>query len=627
MSDTDRIHRPGKEKAQEAPDVTDAQTLPRERGLFGATRMAAVNGERNEAAASLRNRLAVMRKADGKASPAAIPESGGGPLPGGVRSKMEPRLGADLSSVRMHTSGESAEAATSLGARAFTVGQDVHFNAGEFAPGTREGDKLIAHELTHVVQGQRSGIQRKAEHDDAQAAAGEAEVSHPDEPAEKEADAVAENVSDDLHGGKDKSENQKSQSGHAKNADKADVPGDSHPEPSSRQGAQSGAADTQIAGASAAVASEKPATISAKYVGIGRKIYRVPTGPGGAAAPAGSAFPSPPTGDTTKGVLPAPTPSDTLTSEQYKTFKMRFAALQTSMNMPVDEGAAQKIWLQVVATLQSTDPAYKAAPAAPTAPTRKDLTSDAFQKIMKDFEPITAALRPYMEKWAKGKKSWAFWSGKGAMDVAKKNSEVCLEKSALGGLFDGININGAWDTQLWAALSRAYATEAAKNVTQKEFRGFVGQGSSAEASIFNKVEQPQFVSMLDQKQQAALKMTWYAVAVDPKDPGKSKHDPTCVQGGMEGVMASGPDRGAMVAMAESMNEKRQKLFAQTGQVVAPDKVDATLSAASTTSSSSTAEGSNKATAGSSRDGTGGTGTQTGGDPTAGAGPSKAPKKS
>ena len=154
--------------------------------------------------------------------------------------------------------------------------------------------------------------------------------------------------------------------------------------------------------------------------------------------------------------------------------------------MPVDEGAAQKIWLQVVATLQSTDPAYKAAPAAPTAPTRKDLTSDAFQKIMKDFEPITAASRPYMEKWAKGKKSWAFWSARAQWTSQRRTPRSVSRESALGGLFDGININGAWDTQLWAALSRAYATEAAKNVTQKEFRGFVGQGSSAEASISTK---------------------------------------------------------------------------------------------------------------------------------------------
>jgi hypothetical protein len=121
---------------------------------------------------------------------------------------MEPRLGADLSDVKVHPSGDSASAAKDLGARAFTVGTDVHFNAGEYAPGSREGDRLLAHELTHVVQGQKSGIQRKedpaAGGDEKKegGAEGGAEVSDPAEPAEKEADAKGDQVAGDLHDGK-----------------------------------------------------------------------------------------------------------------------------------------------------------------------------------------------------------------------------------------------------------------------------------------------------------------------------------------------------------------------------------------------------------------------------------------
>jgi hypothetical protein len=141
----------------------------------------------------------IMRKASGPASAGQIPKGTGSPLPADVKAKMEPKLGADLSAVRLHTGSESAAAATNFGARAFTVGNDIHFNAGQFAPGSKEGDKLLAHELTHVVQGQNSGIQRKPdESDDAPAehkGDGEGEISDPDEPAEKEADAVAEKVS------------------------------------------------------------------------------------------------------------------------------------------------------------------------------------------------------------------------------------------------------------------------------------------------------------------------------------------------------------------------------------------------------------------------------------------------
>jgi hypothetical protein len=88
------------------------------------------------------------------------------------------------------------------GPQTAAVGSDVHFNSGEFAPGSKEGDKLLAHELTHVVQGQKSGVERKpedgeektdekADGDTGEDKAGE-EVSDPDEPAEKEADATAD---------------------------------------------------------------------------------------------------------------------------------------------------------------------------------------------------------------------------------------------------------------------------------------------------------------------------------------------------------------------------------------------------------------------------------------------------
>lgn len=139
---------------------------------------------------------------------AAIPQSGGAPLPGNVRAKMEPRLGADLSSVKIHVGAESEQAAAGFGARAFTAGQDVHFGAGEYAPGTKEGDRLLAHELTHAVQAQRSGAQRKVEDASADGPAekegehgdGAAEVSQPGQPAEVEADAIGDHVAEQLHG-------------------------------------------------------------------------------------------------------------------------------------------------------------------------------------------------------------------------------------------------------------------------------------------------------------------------------------------------------------------------------------------------------------------------------------------
>jgi hypothetical protein len=141
-----------------------------------------------------------MRKGNSSAQPGGIPNVSGSPLPPDVRAKMEPRLGGSLEGVRIHAGSESAQAAAKFGARAFTVGQDVHFNAGQFAPGSKEGDKLLAHELCHVVQGQRAGVQRKTEAHEDESADG-ANVSQPGEPAEVEADAVSEEIASDLHDG------------------------------------------------------------------------------------------------------------------------------------------------------------------------------------------------------------------------------------------------------------------------------------------------------------------------------------------------------------------------------------------------------------------------------------------
>ena len=77
---------------------------------------------------------------------------GGQPLPGSTRAFFEPRFGQDFSQVRLHTDTRAAESARAVNARAFTLGRDVVFGAGQYAPGTSMGRRLMGHELTHVVQ-------------------------------------------------------------------------------------------------------------------------------------------------------------------------------------------------------------------------------------------------------------------------------------------------------------------------------------------------------------------------------------------------------------------------------------------------------------------------------------------
>ncbi len=106
---------------------------------------------------------------------------GGSPLPAAQASQFGASLGADLSAVRVHTGESSARAADELGARAFTVGNDIHFGASEFRPNDAGGAHLLAHEVAHTVQqGGQRGAQAKLE------------VGSPTDALEGEADRAAD---------------------------------------------------------------------------------------------------------------------------------------------------------------------------------------------------------------------------------------------------------------------------------------------------------------------------------------------------------------------------------------------------------------------------------------------------
>jgi hypothetical protein len=78
--------------------------------------------------------------------------SGGQPLEGSVQQEMGQAMGYDFQGVRAHTSPEANDLSRTLGAKAFTTGQDIFFREGTYDPASTAGRELIAHELTHVVQ-------------------------------------------------------------------------------------------------------------------------------------------------------------------------------------------------------------------------------------------------------------------------------------------------------------------------------------------------------------------------------------------------------------------------------------------------------------------------------------------
>jgi len=75
---------------------------------------------------------------------------------------MQSRFGTDFSNVNIHTDGEAIQMSRDLHAKAFTVGNDIYFNEGQYNPVSNEGRHLLAHELTHTVQQGGSSVQRKA---------------------------------------------------------------------------------------------------------------------------------------------------------------------------------------------------------------------------------------------------------------------------------------------------------------------------------------------------------------------------------------------------------------------------------------------------------------------------------
>ena len=81
----------------------------------------------------------------------------GQPLPDGLKQQMEGAFGKDFSGVKIHADTEADRLTRSIKARAFTIGQDIFFRQGEYTPGSMQGQELLAHELTHVVQQGGSG--------------------------------------------------------------------------------------------------------------------------------------------------------------------------------------------------------------------------------------------------------------------------------------------------------------------------------------------------------------------------------------------------------------------------------------------------------------------------------------
>src|SRR3954452_25273072 len=126
-------------------------------------------------------------KAPAPAHVRQVLNSPGKPLDPATRAFFEPRFAYDFSAVRVHTDAQANESARLIDSLAYSAGTDVVFRSDSYAPATAAGQKLLAHELTHVVQ------QRQA------TAGGPFSLGTPDDAAEEQAERAADDPTSALH--------------------------------------------------------------------------------------------------------------------------------------------------------------------------------------------------------------------------------------------------------------------------------------------------------------------------------------------------------------------------------------------------------------------------------------------
>jgi hypothetical protein len=132
----------------------------------------------------------MSRSPSGQQSPIAVPRSvhkalasSGHSLDGATRGVAESHLGHDFSRVRIHSDSVAGESARAVNALAYTVGDQIVFGQGQYQPGTSAGNRLLMHELVHVVQ--QSSASKTND---------ELAVEPADTACEREADRVAHNI-------------------------------------------------------------------------------------------------------------------------------------------------------------------------------------------------------------------------------------------------------------------------------------------------------------------------------------------------------------------------------------------------------------------------------------------------
>jgi hypothetical protein len=155
---TQVISSPGGPDEREADDLADAVLAMPDHTTMGSAQPSLqrkCTGCEDEEKESIKTKHTPSARSSTALDPGpavSAARHGGSPLPAELRSYFEPRFGQDFNEVRVHVGPDPAAGARAVQARAYTIGNEIVFGAGEFAPATSEGKRLLAHELAHTMQ-------------------------------------------------------------------------------------------------------------------------------------------------------------------------------------------------------------------------------------------------------------------------------------------------------------------------------------------------------------------------------------------------------------------------------------------------------------------------------------------
>jgi uncharacterized protein DUF4157 len=143
-------------------------------------------------------RKAVVAGPATAADASPIPRGGCHSLPPPFRSFFESRFGHDFGEVHVHTGAEADASARSIHALAYSHGSDIVFRSGQYSPGTEAGRRLLAHELTHVVQSRAAGRARRPQVPEKSVDDWRGQIAPPGATAERQANRIAQSMVEGL---------------------------------------------------------------------------------------------------------------------------------------------------------------------------------------------------------------------------------------------------------------------------------------------------------------------------------------------------------------------------------------------------------------------------------------------